>query len=144
MCTSGKIVGPIDPQTKLPTGCKVAFGIDTKTFLGVLGDDVAYELKLEAPRVVGGGKRGVKQARVVSDTGKNGFAYGDRLVYDWVFLSREENGTVETEVSLNLFLQVNSVMYLPIWDALQQVLTEQMLQAFEVEARKRSALRKNK
>ncbi|CAD7966846.1 unnamed protein product [Amoebophrya sp. A25] len=133
MCTSGEVLAR-DAQSGEITKCKVAFGIDTRTFLGVLGDNVTYQIRTEPPKEI---RPGVFQARVVSDTGEHGFAYGDRLVYDWVFIS--ENGN--TEVSLNLFLQVNSSLYLPVWDALQKVLTEQMLQAFEKEARRRVALK---
>lgn len=73
------------------------------------------------------------EARIIADTGATGFAYGDRLIYDWVFVRNSQDDT--TEVSLNLFLKVNSVLYLPIWDAMQQVLTEKMLQAFEARAK---------
>ncbi|CAD7957917.1 unnamed protein product [Amoebophrya sp. A120] len=164
MCTKGT---KLSDQQVL-----VGFGIDTKTLLGTLGDDVKYDLVLSPPARSSSTSSGLRtssstsseevdvggapdqvvsassskktnhdlEARVVSDTGKNGFAYGDRLVYDWVFFSSGE--TRETEVALNLFLQVNSVLYLPIWDALQKVLTDQMLQAFEKEAERRSAAAK--
>eukprot|EP00392_Amoebophrya_sp_AT5.2_P013182 g13295.t1 len=107
-------------SVELPSKVKVAFGIQTNTFLGVLGDNVTYEMSIQPPREVTRHLRG-------------GFAYGDRLIYDWVFVRNSQDDT--TEVSLNLFLKVNSVLYLPIWDAMQQVLTEKMLQAFEARAK---------
>ncbi|CAD7938170.1 unnamed protein product [Amoebophrya sp. A25] len=146
MCTGGEI---LERDHGLVKKVQVAFGIDTKTFLGVLGDNVTYEISVEEPQQV---KGGVWEARVVADTGAKGFAYGERLVYDWVFIMRPskqkgsssgsdgagesslDGGSYDTEVSLNLFLKVNSVLYLPIWDSLQKVLTQQMLQAFEKHA----------
>ena len=134
----------------------MAFGIETNTFLGVLGDDVLYNLTVEPPKSIPGTNQVV--ARVVADTGKKGFQFGERLVYDWVFISTERaepagdtteqegqptvtSTKTETEVSVNLFVQVNSVLYLPIWDAMQKSLTEKMMVAFERHAKKLKAER---
>ena len=97
----------------------VSFGIDTNTFLGVLSDEVHYNVKIDAPREL---SSSVTQARIVADTGDQGFSYGDRLVYDWVFTQyKRPDGAVETEVVLNLFVKVKSVLYLPVWAALQRM-----------------------
>ncbi|CAD7954135.1 unnamed protein product [Amoebophrya sp. A120] len=132
MCTGGQKLPDNVPAGAKPA-VKVAFGIETNTFLGVLGDDVTYEMEVFEPTesAAGPGSTTV-EARIIADTGARGFAYGDRLVYDWIFISKDN----ETEVSLNLFLKVNSVLYLPIWDTMQAVLTDKMLQAFEEHAKK--------
>lgn len=47
---------------------------------------------------------------------------------------RKRGSEVETEVSLNLYIQLSGVIYLPIWDAMQKMLTQQMMAAFEKQA----------
>lgn len=65
LCTGGEMIaGGENPKTR------VSFGIETGTFLGVLGDAVVYEIKVEEAKEVEKGKTWV--GRIVADTGKKG------------------------------------------------------------------------
>lgn len=130
LCTGGvSTERGLDGET---TQCRVAVGLETGTFLGTLGDNVSYSMTLVPPRQV---SRGQAQARVVFDTGSAGFAYGERIVYDWAFTMTETfPGKYKTLVSLDLFIQVKASPYAMIWDAVQQPLTGRMLRAIEERA----------
>jgi len=68
-----------------------------------------------------------RHGRVVADA-IDGFAYGDRLVYDWQFKSV---GPSKTHVELNMLFQARSVIYMPLWDSMQTMVITKMLDAFK-------------
>lgn len=68
----------------------------------------------------------LRAARVVADT-PEGFAYGKRLVYDWRFV---EVAPGVTDVRLDMFFQASSFFFLPIWDSMQTVITNVMMNKF--------------
>jgi len=57
----------------------------------------------------------------------DGFRYGSRLVYDWRFCAVNEN---ETEVKLDMFFCAKSVLFLPVWDSIQNMVVNDMMKAF--------------
>lgn len=98
------------------------FGFETGTFLGTVGDEVAYRVGIQRPRPAPRGHEG----RVIADA-VNGFAYGERLVYDWRF--RQITPT-RTAVQLDMYFQASGVLYLPIWDSMKDMVMNNMLHAF--------------
>jgi len=130
LCTSGV------PTERGPTGettkCMIAFEVDTKTFFGRLGDNVSYFMALTPPHQIGTNQA---QASVVTDS-EAGFAFGERIRYDWVFTMNETApGEYRTEVALSLFLHIKSFPLALIWDAMEEELARRLLQAFEDRAR---------
>eukprot|EP00927_Polykrikos_kofoidii_P072101 TRINITY_DN68255_c0_g1_i1.p1 TRINITY_DN68255_c0_g1~~TRINITY_DN68255_c0_g1_i1.p1 ORF type:complete len:743 (+),score=109.48 TRINITY_DN68255_c0_g1_i1:125-2353(+) len=134
-------------------GC-VTFGFETGTFLGTVGDTVQYRIGLNPPGcwseqpgptpseatknedsadgVAGGAgksvtREGVVSARVVADA-VNGFTYGDRLIYDWRF---HQIGDGRTKVELDMLFQASNVLYMPLWDSMQNMVMNKMLAAFQ-------------
>merc|ERR1712048_736162 len=120
---------------------EVGFGFETGTFLGTVGDVVSYTVTVRPPvssnsAVDAGGETqtvieachaGVKADAV------NGFTYGKRLVYDWRF---ERIGPRRTKVELDMFFQARSVLYMPLWDSMQNMVVNGMLGAFTARAEK--------
>jgi len=126
-CTSGE--SPPDGKdfsTPKAFDGKVGFGFETGTFLGTVGDTVNYRLTLEPPKQKGH----VQKGRVLADA-ENGFTYGKRLAYDWRFTSLGDNKTL---VELDLLFQAHNVLYMPIWDAMQNMVVTGMLGAFQKRA----------
>lgn len=123
-CTSGEAPpsasGPFDKEMVFDG--KVGFGFETGTFLGTVGDTVNYQVTVEPP------KEG--RGRVLADA-VNGFTYGKRLAYDWRFTSVGEG---KTEVELNMLFQAHNVLYMPIWDSMQNMVVNGMLGAFQKRA----------
>lgn len=131
-CTSAKTVHTCTDELR----CEVAFGIETGTMLGTVGDNVQYQVRIDEPVAQQSDasesdpskptRPGLKTARVVCDA-VDGFAYGKRLVWDWSFA---EKPTGETAVQLNIFFQARGVLTLPIWDSLQAMITSVMFKKF--------------
>lgn len=143
---------------------EVTFGFETGTFLGTVGDTVKYRLSLRPPvgrkraeEVPEGAPVAAAEAaahsvttdnvtvgkvtiaeegeeplcgRVVADA-TNGFTYGERLVYDWRFY-RQSSG--HTKVELDMLFQARSVIYMPLWDSMQNMVINKMLAAFVARA----------
>merc|ERR1712039_939558 len=65
-------------------------------------------------------------ARVTADA-VNGFTYGKRLVYDWRFTKIDAR---KTKVELDMLFQAHNVLYMPIWDSMQNMVVNNMLSAF--------------
>merc|ERR1712154_241670 len=61
----------------------------------------------------------------------NGFTYGKRLAYDWRFTSLGEK---KSRVELDLLFQAHNVLYMPIWDSMQNMVVNGMLGAFQKRA----------
>jgi len=114
----------------------VGFGIDTGTFLGTVGETVRYTMTVTPPAPVAGraGKE-VMTAHVIADAADS-FTYGERLVYDWHFVRLSEG---ETKVELNLLFQARNVLYLPIWDSMQNMIVKNLVSAFVSRAEKLEA-----
>eukprot|EP00397_Hematodinium_sp_SG-2012_P020003 GEMP01020585.1.p1 GENE.GEMP01020585.1~~GEMP01020585.1.p1 ORF type:complete len:707 (-),score=162.86 GEMP01020585.1:465-2585(-) len=136
LVTKGKIVSKGEVERIGPNRlrrhikARVGFGINTKSFLGIIGDEVFYNAQLESPSTL---EDGTVVARVYADAPAGGFKFGDRLVYDWTFRMRptEEGQQPQTEVQLDLFFQAKHVLYLPLWDSLQSVIIADMMSSFE-------------
>jgi len=157
-CTSGKMLtspeGEDGGDDLISTGDfkgDVGFGFETGTFLGTVGDTVHYGIKTISPgqrsspsttpsSAASAESEGSAQeeevarvqprprhGRVVADA-IDGFAYGDRLVYDWQFKSV---GPSKTHVELNMLFQARSVIYMPLWDSMQTMVITKMLDAFK-------------
>eukprot|EP00746_Dinoflagellata_sp_MGD_P016873 gnl/MRDRNA2_/MRDRNA2_138376_c0_seq1.p1 gnl/MRDRNA2_/MRDRNA2_138376_c0~~gnl/MRDRNA2_/MRDRNA2_138376_c0_seq1.p1 ORF type:complete len:656 (-),score=135.42 gnl/MRDRNA2_/MRDRNA2_138376_c0_seq1:10-1977(-) len=120
-CTSGKNLAPPDPSG---FECEVSFGFDAGA-MGTIGDTVLYRVTLKEPEDSKESIVGTKW-RVVADT-VDGFRYGSRLVYDWRFRAVNEN---ETEVKLDMFFCAKSVLFLPVWDSIQNMVVNDMMKAF--------------
>jgi ribosome-associated toxin RatA of RatAB toxin-antitoxin module len=171
-CTSGMVVGDKHEDatnSRLHTyKGEVAFGIETGSFLGTLGDNVKYQLKTVSPSVqetldnIADGATPSSQhsavskaspeqaigasstsstsspsdafpagyARVVADA-SDGFAYGEKLIYDWRF---RRLGPGLTKVELDMLFQARSVLYMPFWDSMQNMVMSKMLVAFKERA----------
>merc|ERR1712054_493130 len=69
-------------------------------------------------------------ARVVADA-SDGFAYGEKLIYDWRF---RRLGPGLTKVELDMLFQARSVLYMPFWDSMQNMVISKMLVAFKARA----------
>merc|ERR1712014_335070 len=69
-------------------------------------------------------------ARVTADA-VNGFTYGKRLVYDWRFTKIDAR---KTKVELDMLFQAHNVLYMPIWDSMQNMVVNNMLSAFRTRA----------
>mmetsp|Transcript_22822 Transcript_22822/g.36309 ORF Transcript_22822/g.36309 Transcript_22822/m.36309 type:complete len:675 (+) Transcript_22822:163-2187(+) len=131
-CTNAKTIKICENETR----CEVAFGLETGTILGAVGDNVRYKVSNvppAAPRLDAnetdpskGPRLGLKTARVVCDA-VDGFAYGKRLVWDWRFAAKTSG---ETAVQLNILFQAKGVLTLPIWDSLQAMITGVMFKKF--------------
>jgi ribosome-associated toxin RatA of RatAB toxin-antitoxin module len=131
-CTNAKTIQTCTDEVR----CEVAFGLETGTMLGAIGDNVQYEVRIEPPEAPmsdanvpdpsKGPRSGLKTARVVCDA-VDGFAYGKRLVWDWRFAEKVSG---ETAVQLNIFFQAKGVLTLPIWDSLQAMITGVMFKKF--------------
>lgn len=118
-CATGKMIGQ---KGENEYEAEVGFGFDTGTFLGTLGDSVRYTVHIEPPF---GSEMAERRARVLADN--RGFAYGERLAYDWRF---RQVGESRTEVSLNMIFTAKTVLYLPVWDSMQKMVMGGMMQAF--------------
>merc|ERR1712061_8208 len=107
----------------------VGFGFDTGTFLGTVGDDVGYRVYLEPPKAIkeNGEEEGLVTARVLADA-VDGFAYGKRLAYDWRFTRITPTKTL---VELDVLFQAHNVLYLPVWDSMQDMVVKGMFVAFQ-------------
>lgn len=127
-CTSGKEIG--DRGNAREFDGEVGFGFETGTFLGTVGDTVGYRLSVEPPQEDDAGAQRKPTARVVADA-VNGFAYGERLVYDWRF---QRLSPTRTKVDLDMLFQARSVLYMPLWDSMQKMVITKMLQSFEKRA----------
>jgi len=135
LCTSANVMF----RDHRHVDCELGLGLTTGTLLGTVGDTIRYRVSLEEPAtstegadepespLPKGGAGGTRVARVVADT-VDEFAYGKRLVYDWRFT---ETANGETDVRLNVFFQAKSVLYLPLWDSLQAVISGAVLQRFK-------------
>jgi len=122
----------------------VTFGFETGTFLGTVGDVVKYTISVrppvrpleqEAETAADGSSAAHNQVihgRVVADA-VNGFTYAERLVYDWRF---HQIGPKKTKVELDMMFQARSVLYMPIWDSMQNMIINKMLAAFVGRAEK--------
>lgn len=127
-CTSGRVLG----DTSAPQfDGEVGFGFETGTFLGTVGDTVSYRVSVRAPGSGEPASSGppcelAPDARVTADA-VNGFTYGQRLVYDWRF---HRLGSKRTKVELDMLFQARSVLYMPIWDSMQNMVVNNMLSAF--------------
>eukprot|EP00747_Dinoflagellata_sp_TGD_P168743 gnl/TRDRNA2_/TRDRNA2_195866_c0_seq1.p1 gnl/TRDRNA2_/TRDRNA2_195866_c0~~gnl/TRDRNA2_/TRDRNA2_195866_c0_seq1.p1 ORF type:complete len:702 (+),score=143.82 gnl/TRDRNA2_/TRDRNA2_195866_c0_seq1:308-2107(+) len=142
-CTSGQLVGKKPGGTKPGLGGgneefdgDVGFGFDTGTFLGHIGDTVHYHVTTEAPGWAGLGSDGRIQDsaiapdqswRVLADA-TNGFSYGRRLAYDWRFIPLSPS---KTKVQLDMFFEAKSVLYMPVWDSMQNMVVRDMMKAFK-------------
>jgi len=130
-CASGLIPGEKQPLSSYPAGKEssfigdVGFGFETGTFLGTVGDTVHYTVTI-VPPAPSGKDATVEIARCTADA-ENGFTYGERLVYDWRFTEIGEN---KTKVELDMLFQARSVIYMPIWDSMQNMVVNNMLAAF--------------
>jgi len=149
-CTSGLVV-PNGPDTPAATDGEeyihgqVGFGFETGTFLGTLGDTVFYRVKVKPPPSrseapdrgdTTDGDRSVGDRPIVCAVcadAVNGFTYGKRLVYDWRFTSI---GPGKTRVELDMLFQAHNVLYMPIWDSMQNMVINNMLHAFRDRAEK--------
>lgn len=120
-CTSGKNLAA---PTKEGFECEVAFGFDAGA-MGSIGDTVLYRVSLKEPEDPKESSPG-KTWGVVADT-VDGFRYGSRLVYDWRFKALSET---ETEVKLDMFFCAKSVLFVPIWDSMQNMIVNDMMRAF--------------
>jgi len=128
-CTSGKTLPSAGAGA--PLQCVVGFGLETGTVLGAVGDDVRYRVILSKPqRPADSEDSSMRTARVVADTA-DGFAYGKRLVYDWRFTETAHGGT---DVQLDMFFQAKSVLFLPLWDSMQAMITGVMMRKFNERA----------
>uniref|UniRef100_A0A7S0ZYB4 Coenzyme Q-binding protein COQ10 START domain-containing protein n=1 Tax=Noctiluca scintillans TaxID=2966 RepID=A0A7S0ZYB4_NOCSC len=128
-CTSAKTLPSAGAGA--PLQCVVGFGLETGTMLGVVGDDVRYRVILSKPqRPTDSENSSMRTARVVADT-TDGFAYGKRLVYDWRFTETAHGGT---DVQLDMFFQAKSVLFLPLWDSMQAMITGVMMRKFNERA----------
>merc|ERR1711879_365749 len=123
------------PGTEVYEG-DVGFGFETGTFLGTIGDTVRYTVTVRPPPAgppPAGGDAGAGRpviARVTADA-VNGFTYGKRLVYDWRFTSL---GPELTQVELDMLFQARNVLYMPVWDSMQNMVVNGMLSAFVARA----------
>merc|ERR1712113_1107330 len=96
-------------------------GFETGTFLGTVGDTVSYVVSVKNPADQDGNSAGVTADAI------NGFTYGKRLVYDWRFTYVAPS---KTKVELDMFFQAHSVLYMPVWDSMQNMVMNNMLSAF--------------
>lgn len=132
-CTAGKVVGQKrDEVTDDGRECiyngEVGFGFETGSFLGTLGDTVKYRITSSTP---GDNDNSVSpKARVMADA-VDGFAYGEKLVYDWRFKQLRPG---LTKVELDMLFQARSVLYMPFWDSMQNMVISKMLVAFKARA----------
>lgn len=136
-CTSGRCEShtglglETEPRT---FEADVGFGIETGTFLGAVGETVRYTMSVTPPAPVAGRAGGaeVVTAHVIADAADS-FTYGERLVYDWHFRQVSEG---QTKVELNLLFQARNVLYLPIWDSMQNMIVTNLVSAFKAQAGK--------
>lgn len=134
-CTSGRFLSSTDPsQASAPSAPsvfqgEVGFGFETGTFLGTVGDAVRYVVTVEPPHPLPD-QPDVLVGRVMADA-VDGFTYGKRLVYDWRFTHVGKN---KTRVELDMLFQARSVLYMPVWDSMQNMVVNNMLQAFRARA----------
>merc|ERR1712194_435878 len=130
-CASGHVPGGKRELSTYPAGVEstfvsdVGFGFETGTFLGTVGDTVHYTMTI-VPPATSENDATTEVARVTADA-VNGFTYGQRLVYDWRFT---QLGTNRTKVELDMLFQAKSVIYMPIWDSMQNMVVNNMLSAF--------------
>jgi len=137
-CAAGKALGQRNELTPDNRKCtydgEVGFGFDTGTFLGVLGDTVCYRITLVAPyQVVGGRPKAPDGGSAPLDAGQviaacDGFAYGEKLVWDWRFTEIRPG---VTKCELDMLFQAKSVLYLPLWDSLKDMVVEKLLVSFK-------------
>merc|ERR1711933_60550 len=85
---------------------------------------VNYRMFVQPPAK--GGEEAPRNAAVRADA-LNGFTYGKRLVYDWRFTSISNGRTL---VELDMLFQAHNVLYMPIWDSMQNMVINNMLSAF--------------
>jgi ribosome-associated toxin RatA of RatAB toxin-antitoxin module len=152
-CTSGAVTKEVRREHRFITyDGQVGFGFETGSFLGTLGDTVGYRVDAVAPTPPPGKaevvQTGVSEAEEATDTSEkgevlpegfgrviadatNGFAYGDKLVYDWCFYTVRPG---LTKVNLNMLFQAKSVLYIPLWDSMQNMVINKMLVAFKQRA----------
>merc|ERR1719188_1564939 len=134
-CTSGRLLGkpkPLpDKEGEVSMEGQVGFGFETGTFLGTVGDTVHYSVLVKEPQATELAGGSVARRSGVTADAVNGFTYGKRLVYDWRFT---EVGPKKTTVELDLLFQAHSVLYMPVWDSLQNMIVNNMLSAFKQRA----------
>jgi len=119
-------------QVRKRINAEVGFGIDTKSFLGVFGDDVQYDAQMEPPVTK---DDGYTYARVIADATR--FRFGESLIYDWRFKMNPavEGEEPSTDVRLDVFFKTHNVLYLPIWDAMQNALMSNLFHSFRAHAK---------
>eukprot|EP00929_Paragymnodinium_shiwhaense_P025653 TRINITY_DN15459_c0_g1_i1.p1 TRINITY_DN15459_c0_g1~~TRINITY_DN15459_c0_g1_i1.p1 ORF type:complete len:758 (+),score=207.74 TRINITY_DN15459_c0_g1_i1:149-2422(+) len=112
-------------EEKVSSG-EVTFGFETGTFLGTVGDTVKYRITVWPPTPSAGGGEAVQGCRVIADA-SNGFRYGEKLIYDWRFYRISEK---KTKVELDMLFQASSVLYMPLWDSMQNMVINNLFSAF--------------
>jgi len=134
--TSGRFISPstlVDPETNVgQRDCDIGMGFETGTFLGTVGDTIRYGLRMKPPTwgKVARKEPTVLSAQVVADA-IDGFAYGERLIYDWRF---RQVSPRTTRVEVDILFQARSVIFLPIWTSMKTMFIEKLLVAFKARA----------
>lgn len=113
---SGKVLEkhPVHDITKAAVG----FGIKVP-FLGSLGDDIVYDVKLEPPST----PHSPCRVYTISQQSR----YMTRLVYDWRFVPLDDN---RTKVILELEFEGRAHWCMPVWEALREQVVSNIYEAF--------------